>query len=369
MSKLRIHVVNSIYGNTFVLWVVICFLLSNVGCIDDDNDLASVAKSRASDDLVDYQLVEAVETRNIMFVGRARAGKSTIIKVLQDKDYSPALGRVLRGRIQAEVSSFTMNSEKYSTNIHFNVLDTPQLFELTTSINYRRTNETILDVIKKCVDREITKINHVYFVMSIESGLSSQDLKAFELLSQLFVGMENKLSIILSGAQTIVPSMYNHYLSQFTEVPELKKIYDTTNGRIFFFGVVQENNPRYDSNTLENIRRNVYLQRSTLFEHIINESTWFDVKELKIYKDNIKFLNTVKTILEKYCDKTDDNDNSDSENNCDSNIVAKFNRFIEQYTYESDENEIRGNNGVLECSDNMDEDVDDIYPCKTKQVE
>ena len=40
---------------------------------------------------------------------------------------------------------------------------------------------------------EITKINHVYFVMSIANGLNEDDLKSFDLFTQLFVGMKNAL--------------------------------------------------------------------------------------------------------------------------------------------------------------------------------
>ena len=331
------------FSRRFVLWFVLvsaclvtycAFCRCNVDDNDDDdiedscNDSGSNSGNIVGSDdsgLTDYELVTA-DTRNILFVGRSRTGKSTLIKVLQDKNYSPPLVDLMRGTVDVEVTSFTMRSDKYDNNLHFNILDTPGLFEVTSSLDDRRTNEVILDLIKKCVDREITKINHVYFVMSIESGLNPQDIKAFDLFSQLFIGMEDKLSIILSRAQTVMPENYNHFIEQFKTIPELKKIYDIVQGRIFFAGAAQ-NNSMYDMNL---IRKNVYHQRSKLFEHIIQQTEWYNVKQLKVYTDNIKFLQTVQEKLKQYCKQIDNNQNNhDGDDTC--HYVKKFHLFIRQY--------------------------------------
>ena len=59
----------------------------------------------------DYTLVEA-DIRNIIFVGRGRAGKTTLINVLKDKNYNPPLFDIVRGTKYAKLESFTNEFEK-----------------------------------------------------------------------------------------------------------------------------------------------------------------------------------------------------------------------------------------------------------------
>lgn len=141
-----------------------------------------------------YELVDT-DTRNIIFVGRSRAGKSTAIEVLKDKSYDPGPFTLLRGTTDPSISSFTVNSKKYGRNLHLKIMDTPGLFERAAKDD-QRTNEVILDVIRQCIDKGIGEIHHVYYVMSIQRGLSEEDLRSFDLFTELFIGMDNKISII-----------------------------------------------------------------------------------------------------------------------------------------------------------------------------
>merc|ERR1719356_666144 len=160
-------------------------------------------------------------------------------------------------------------------------MDTPGLFE-TVALNDTRTNEVILNVIKKCIDMEITKIHHVYYVMSIHEGLDGEDLKSFDLFSDLFVGMEDKISIILAFSQKTNKQGEPHYIDQFqNKVPELKPLYNKIGGRIFFLGAVKQSefiNP-------EALKKNVYRQRAVLLDHIVEQNETFNVKKLKIYRE------------------------------------------------------------------------------------
>ena len=117
----------------------------------------------------EYELVEA-ETRNILFVGRQGSDKSTLIKVLQNKDYSPPLTEIIGGTGDVEISSFTLQNKLGNKKYHLNILDASVLFDAQASVHIAgRNEEAVLNLIDKCVDREITKINHVYFVTSIEN--------------------------------------------------------------------------------------------------------------------------------------------------------------------------------------------------------
>ena len=145
---------------------------------------------------------------------------------------------------------------------------------------------------------EITKINHVYFVMSIQLGLNPEDIQAFEKFADLFVGMEKKMSIILSFSQTLsTKEQYDHFTKQFDEVNELKPIRDKIDGRIFFLGAAQKN-PLYD---IEKLTQNVHQQRAILFEHIIQQKETFNVKQLKVYRDNLGLIENVRELLSQCC--------------------------------------------------------------------
>eukprot|EP00485_Elphidium_margaritaceum_P020953 CAMPEP_0202715504 /NCGR_PEP_ID=MMETSP1385-20130828/90815_1 /ASSEMBLY_ACC=CAM_ASM_000861 /TAXON_ID=933848 /ORGANISM="Elphidium margaritaceum" /LENGTH=307 /DNA_ID=CAMNT_0049376785 /DNA_START=1 /DNA_END=921 /DNA_ORIENTATION=+ len=284
----------------------------------------------------DYELVQA-DNRNIIFVGRSRAGKSTAINVLKDKDFDPGLFDILRGTRDATVQSFTMKSKAAGNNLHFNIMDTPGLFERAEKDD-RRTNEVILDVIKKCIDMEITKLHHVYFVMSALRGLAEEDLKAFDLFSELFLGMEQKISVILSFAQEITEEDYDHYIDQFkNKVPELRRMYEKIDGRIFFLGAAKKSKMA----NMSMLRENVHKQRAVLFEHIIQQKQTYNVKQLKLYQDNLSLIQKVRETLAECCEST---------KKCID--LPKFDAFISHYTPEEEEEE-------LDVSDDDDDDDDE----------
>eukprot|EP01084_Bolivina_argentea_P194628 333958_1 len=112
-----------------------------------------------SEDL-EYELVKA-EVRNIIFAGKSRSGKSTLIEVLKDVNHSPKEMDILAGTQAASLATFTMESKQQNKNLHFNIMDTPGLYERQLDPKNERTNEVILDIIKKCIDLEITKIKKI----------------------------------------------------------------------------------------------------------------------------------------------------------------------------------------------------------------
>ena len=103
----------------------------------------------------DYTLVPA-DNRNIIFVGKSRAGKTTLIEVLKNKDHNPKKRKLLSETKRASMESFHMKSSD-AQDLHFNVMDTPGLFEVANSLEDKRTNEVIVELIKACIDMEVTK--------------------------------------------------------------------------------------------------------------------------------------------------------------------------------------------------------------------
>ena len=148
--------------------------------------------------------------------------------------------------------------------------------------------------------------------------------------------MESKISIILSFSQLIMDEEdENHYLDQFANVNDLKPLYEKVGRRVFFLGGVQKKK----GIDVELVKKNVYKQRKILINHIMTQSDSYNVKQLKVYTDNLTVLQQVREIVMKYCE---------SMKSCE--LVSKFDRFIKQYNVESIDN------------DNSDDSVDDDAP-------
>jgi len=137
--------------------------------------------------------------------------------------------------------------------------------------------------------------------MSIVGGPSDDDLKAFDLFTELFAGMEGKISIILSFAQQIAEGDYAHFVDQFQhKVPELKPIYEKIGGRIFFLGAAKQS----PTINFEAMRANVHRQRAVLFKHIVESKDTFDLRRLSIYKDHLSLFQRARTELSACCRRT-----------------------------------------------------------------
>eukprot|EP01084_Bolivina_argentea_P172447 298717_1 len=245
----------------------------------------------------DYKLVKT-NTRNIILVGKSRSGKSTIIEVLKNPKHNPEDFKILRGTVKARINSFTLSNSRNKKRMHLNIMDTPGLFERSSTINTTRSNEIITKMVLKCVDMELTKIHHVYYVMSIQQGISAEDVEAFRIFAELFVGMEDKISIILSFSQDKNPNKNQLIKDQFNEVPELRPIEKAVKGRIFFVGSAQ-NNGYVD---LEKLQNNVANQREKWIEHIMAQHDTYNVKNLQIYKENLKLMVNLRQNLTSCCE-------------------------------------------------------------------
>ena len=127
----------------------------------------------------EFSLVRAGESRNVIFVGGSRSGKTMLIEALKNKTCSPKLSTFIRVLMHATFKTFTMTDSARNLRLNFNMMDAPGPFERTRTKEDARMNEVILDVIMKCINMEMTKMNHVYFALSGEAAVNEQDVKAF----------------------------------------------------------------------------------------------------------------------------------------------------------------------------------------------
>ena len=106
-------------------------------------------------------------------------------------------------------------------------------------------------------------------------------------------------------------------VDQFQDVDELKRVYATVEGRIFYLGAAQKK-AVYGKETMQRVRDNVHRQRNELLTHIHDQDTTYNVKQLKVYRDNLAFLKGIGSELPSCCSRC----NFD---------MDKFQQFVKHY--------------------------------------
>eukprot|EP01084_Bolivina_argentea_P186485 321440_1 len=246
----------------------------------------------------DYQLIESY-TRNIIFIGNS----DLLIEILKDKKYESGVASTQLSfqsfTTELSFQSFTMKSKTKHNIMHVNTINIPEFSSY--KLNIIKQRKYILHVIKKCIDMEVTNINHIYFVISIVQGLTKQGIESFLLYANSLLGMKDKISIIISFAHHLTTqNKYDHYINQFKYIPDLQPLYQTTNGRIFFLGTAQVT-AMYNKTKLQ---QNVHLQRTKLLEHITQQHEYFNLKQLNIYQTYLSLIKQLRNTLIECCTNT-----------------------------------------------------------------
>lgn len=131
-----------------------------------------------------YHITRA-EQRNIMLIGRTRTGKSTIKSLLVDPTVVPSDLTLKSDTRDPIFESFHINDNKMILNI----IDTPGLFEHSSTEVDVRDNQAIMRTIEICANRELTKFHAICFCVAITTGINKEDITSLKLLAQ-FLGDE-----------------------------------------------------------------------------------------------------------------------------------------------------------------------------------
>ena len=104
------------------------------------------------------------------------------------------------------------------------------------------------------------------------------------------------MSLIITWSQDTTQDEYDHYIKQFETIPQLKKLYEMIEKRIFFLGALPQASKFLDMNVLQN---NVFSQRQTLINHIISQNNPYNLKQLAIYQNDISLTRKIVDFFEK----------------------------------------------------------------------
>ena len=117
-----------------------------------------------------------------MLIGRTRTGKSTIEQLLADPMAVPDTLTLKSGTRDPKFESICIPESQ----VVFDIIDTPGLFERVNETIDIRDNETIMETIKMCANREISQLHVICFCVSINYGINQEDILSIQLLIDFF---------------------------------------------------------------------------------------------------------------------------------------------------------------------------------------
>jgi len=241
--------------------------------------------------------------RNILFLGRTRVGKSSIIQILKNPSAISMPLSIYRGTVNAELSNYVFDYDAEKTKININIFDTPGLFEKSID-GVKRTTEKLLEVIKECVEKEITKFHLICFVISVKDGINDQDIEAIKIFKNyLMENMNKNCCLIVTGFENKNQTDIEKLKIEIDSLKEFDDIRDLFGRGIYFSGIIDHT--YYDNGqaeTFNNCLENVYNYRRILLKLIydtktildVREFNFSDIKNLKLEKEN--FINKISTL-------------------------------------------------------------------------
>eukprot|EP01126_Amoeba_proteus_P036826 TRINITY_DN3764_c0_g2_i1.p1 TRINITY_DN3764_c0_g2~~TRINITY_DN3764_c0_g2_i1.p1 ORF type:complete len:526 (-),score=114.25 TRINITY_DN3764_c0_g2_i1:85-1662(-) len=247
----------------------------------DETELAKKAiKSYAEKDRILLQM--AVE-RNLILLGRIRSGKSTFLEVLKRPDHLADQMSLYAETRDPKLHRFTVKYQE--TNYNINVMDTPGLFEITSSEDQRRTNEQLKGIIKKCIEWEFTRIHLIVIAITVETGVNKEDIEAITQFSEMFGDVAKKIVLLITRSEGYSEKEKRDFISQFDDLPQLKTLKNVLDleGGILFSGCLASRHLSSELNAKTNLAR-VMVMRNKFYSLLFSKGECTYIKDIASFK-------------------------------------------------------------------------------------
>ena len=227
-----------------------------------------------------YQFVASL-TRNIILMGRARTGKSTVARTLQNSDYVPEADVSLFSETKdIEFHEFAAHNTGTNTSFHFNVIDTPGFYDQVANKGKPLTNEFIATLINKCVKQDMTNIHCFAFVFNLHNGINAEDIKSMVYVKENFPNTSDNMILLVTNCEETTEdrrsSMMNNFFKHQQVVQHgLKEFF---HAGIFYMGCLRHQlreNPNIQAAGVQ--IKNVLAMRQTLIDYLIRKEGYFNI--------------------------------------------------------------------------------------------
>jgi len=219
---------------------------------------------------------------NYIFVGRTRVGKTTTLKTLINPFYVTQDLNIFSETMSPTLESFSVSYENHAYSLSF--IDTPGLFEVAKQGMVARDNGIIIDLIAKCISMEIIKINGIFFVIDLTAGVHIQDVKALEMINEVFESDEGLINILIARSEMFSDIKKENIRKQLLEHPTLGPLITTKIGaeRIFFMGSMNKDLYETDNSVIfKSMTESIFKMRKSLYDKLFKPQCEVNLMNLK----------------------------------------------------------------------------------------
>ena len=225
--------------------------------------------------------------RNILLFGRTRTGKSTIAKVIENPLYIPE-----PRRLYAETREICFNQiagECDDTVYHFNIIDSPGLFDLAQHGLETITNEKIQEIIDDCIKKDVTDIHAFGFVFSAEGGINNEDIQAMIFFKKKYPLLRNYTILLISHCEEKDSEERETFVNDFFQHPDAVR-HDLKNFfglGTYFTGCLRPQLRRLPNlESALNQMENICEMRQTLLKFLMERNDRFNIHRYHEEKDS-----------------------------------------------------------------------------------
>jgi GTPase SAR1 family protein len=228
------------------------------------------------DDSMLYQTEVAVQ-KNVLIVGKAGVGKTTLFEVLKNPGHktSTSYSFFASGPKEASYTPLVVRNgsgKAYSIN----VIDTPGICEIRATMAERSSNEQIMKIIQDCVNDKVTHLSAVFLLVPI-GIINEEDIQVLNTMKTLLgdAFKRNTMLVFTHAEQhqlTTLTDRLKEFLSSEISLPFL----EFCQGGVHFSGALNGELCQELGHDYENkVKTKVICLRQNILESIVNSS---DVK-------------------------------------------------------------------------------------------
>eukprot|EP01132_Coremiostelium_polycephalum_P007392 gene7392-9083_t len=183
--------------------------------------------------------IEEEKEKTIILMGISNSGKTTLKETIKKTEYIPKLKSLFSDTIDSSIECLSVHDRNTGKRYTLKIIDTPGLFETRKTINETRDNETILDITKNCMKRDINSIHALCVVISSKAGFLRDNIESVRKIMKFF-GPDFSMNSMLVFTHTESMSDLNRksLLQEFNSKEDFKDIAKFFQLGVFFTGAL-----------------------------------------------------------------------------------------------------------------------------------
>jgi GTP-binding protein EngB required for normal cell division len=234
-----------------------------------------------------YQFIHC-EERNIVLMGRARTGKSTVSKVMANVFHfseEKALFSQTKHIEFHKVTTGTTDGRHY----YFNIIDIPGFFDISTDVKNNLSNTQIKQFINKCISQSVCNIHMFAYVFSLNGGINEQDIDAMIYTRNQFKDLSANMALIITNCERLTQKERADLRDSFfeNEIVIKNRLKDFFKQGIYFMGCLRkESRDQSNQQSVQEEYDNVSEMRNKWINKCIETNIAFNIHR----KDNLCHL-------------------------------------------------------------------------------